>query len=528
MRTTTITNDDGNRTGGMVTAIRDAHAARLRRRLGFGLALCAVVLTNSAWAVSVSLTAPSNSVIAAPATITLTAAATPSAGRRILRVDFFQGTSRIGTDTSAPYGVTWSSVPRGTYILMATAIDSGGSIAVSNRVIIRVDTPPTVNLTSPANNTVFAPGANIALAASAADADEFVTKVEFFSGETLLGTQFLAPYNITWNNVPAGRYTLTARATDLVGLTITSAPVTITVDDPPTVAITSPTNNAHFVAPVTVTVGATAADSDGSVTQVEFFDGATPVGTVPTIPGSPTYSVALANLGAGTHTLTARATDDQGATTTSAAITITVNSNVAQIYYVHPDHLNTPRMITNQAGTTVWRWDNTEPFGNSMPNDDADGDGVAFAFDLRFPGQFFDRETGLAYNWRRDYDSSVGRYIESDPIGLRGSINTYAYVDFNPLRYTDPRGLDNPGMGPYDPPDIRESYGPLCCNMLEVRVCLSKRLPLWGDCDKCRSEGSRLDSYACRRCQIEMQEDFTCLTEHCTWGRCPPPPSCAR
>src|SRR5437667_335537 len=124
------------------TAHKARPKPRLRRRLGFGLALCAVVLTNSAWAVSVSLTAPSNSVIAAPATITLTAAATPSAGRRILRVDFFQGTSRIGTDTSAPYGVTWSSVPRGTYILMATAIDSGGSIAVSNRVIIRVDTPP--------------------------------------------------------------------------------------------------------------------------------------------------------------------------------------------------------------------------------------------------------------------------------------------------------------------------------------------------------------------------------------------------
>ena len=441
MRTTTIPNGGGNRTGGIVTVIRDGYAARLRRRLGFGLVLCAVVLTNSAWAVSVSLTAPPNSVIAAPATITLTAAATPGAGRRILRVDFFQGTSRIGTDTSAPYGVTWSSVPRGTYILTATAIDSGGSVAVSNPVIIRVDTPPTVSLKSPANNAVFAPGATIPLTASAADVDEIVTKVEFFSDGTLLGTQFLAPYSITWNNVPAGRYTLTARATDLLGLTTTSAPVTITVDVPPTVAITSPANNTPFAAPATVTVSATAADADGSVTQVEFFDSATLVGTVHTIPGCPTYSFTLANLGAGTHTLTARATDDQGVMTTSAAVVITVNSNVAQIYYIQTDHLNTPRLVADSTGTTVWRWDQGEPFGNDVPNSDPNNAGNAFDLPLRLPGQHYDRETAIHYNTMRDYDPSVGRYVESDPIGLKGGLNTYAYVDGRPLSGIDPSGL---------------------------------------------------------------------------------------
>jgi len=397
-------------------------------------------LANSAWAVSVSLTAPSNSVIAAPATIALTATATPGAGRRILRVDFFQGTSRIGTDTSAPYGVTWSNVPRGNYILTATAIDSGGSVAVSNQVFVRVDTPPTVSLTSPVNNGVFAPGANIPLTANAADADEIVTKVEFFSERTLLGTQFLAPYNITWNNVPAGRYSLTARATDLVGLVTTSAPVTITVDAPPTVTITSPANNTLFVAPATVTVRATAADTDGSVILVEFFDGATPMGTVPTTPGSSTYSVTLANLATGTHTLTARAIDNLGATAISSAVTIMVNSAAAQIYYIHPDHLNTPRLIADANQNTVWRWDQGEPFGNDVPNNNPSGFG-AFDFPLRFPGQYFDRETNVAYNINRDYDPSIGRYVESDPIGLRSGKNTYAYVGDNPLSYVDPLGL---------------------------------------------------------------------------------------
>jgi RHS repeat-associated protein len=396
-------------------------------------------------------------VIAAPATITLTATATPGAGRRILRVDFFQGTSRIGTDTSAPYGITWSNVPRGNYILTATAIDSGGSVAVSNPVVIRVDTPPTVTLTSPANNTVFTPGANIPLTARAADADEIVTKVEFFSGTTLLGTQFVAPYDVAWNNVPAGRYTLTARATDLVGLTTTSAPVVITVDAPPTVAITSPANNALFVASATVTISATAADADGSVTQVEFFDGATLVGTVSNISGSATYRVTLANLGAGTHTLTARATDNQGATTTSVAVTITVNSNVAQIYYIHPDQLNTPRLISDQAGNTVWRNDNTEPFGDAPPNSNPSGLG-AFEFNLRFPGQNFDRETNLAYNWRRDYDSSVGRYIESDPIGLGGGLNTFLYVRADPLRLVDLTGEAIGGLPSQPPEDLPKKF----------------------------------------------------------------------
>ena len=116
-----------------------------------------------------------------------------------------------------------------------------------------------------------------------------------------------------------------------------------------------------------------------------------------------------------------------------------MNVGPAAVYYIHPDHLNTPRMIANSTGTTVWRWDQGEPFGNDVPNNNPSGAG-AFDFPLRFPGQYFDRETNLVYNWKRDYDSSIGRYVQSDPIGLRGGLNTYIYVRDNPLKSIDPKG----------------------------------------------------------------------------------------
>jgi RHS repeat-associated protein len=73
----------------------------------------------------------------------------------------------------------------------------------------------------------------------------------------------------------------------------------------------------------------------------------------------------------------------------------------------------------SSLGRTVWRWD-SDPFGTSPALEDPDGDGIAFTYNLRFPGQYYDKETRLHYNYFRDYDRATGRYIQSDPIGLRG------------------------------------------------------------------------------------------------------------
>jgi RHS repeat-associated protein len=111
-------------------------------------------------------------------------------------------------------------------------------------------------------------------------------------------------------------------------------------------------------------------------------------------------------------------------------------------YFVYADHLNAPRAISDTTGTVVWRWD-SEAFGTTLANQDPDGNGAQFVYNLRFPGQYFDKGTGLHYNNFRDYDPSTGRYIESDPIGLAGGINTYGYELNDPVNTVDFSG-NNP------------------------------------------------------------------------------------
>jgi len=168
--------------------------------------------------------------------------------------------------------------------------------------------------------------------------------------------------------------------------------------------------------------------------------------------------------------------------------------------YVHTDHLGTPRAVTDTTGTVIWRWD-SRPFGDSPANEDPDGDGIGFTLNLRFPGQYYDAESGLHYNYFRDYDPSTGRYMESDPIGLRGGLNTYLYAKANALGFTDSRGLDNVGC----------TTGPLSIDGRCKRICCAIH-------DKCYDENNcTADSWtsdtgcnaqACDECNKEVVKCF--------------------
>ncbi|SDZ69921.1 RHS repeat-associated core domain-containing protein [Variovorax sp. YR266] len=124
-------------------------------------------------------------------------------------------------------------------------------------------------------------------------------------------------------------------------------------------------------------------------------------------------------------------------------------------YAIHSDHLNTPRKLTNADGQVVWQWGYSafgedKPtlaryrFANTETTPNSGTTGIAeVKFNLRYPGQYADEESGLFYNGFRTYDPKVGRYTQGDPIGLDGGWNRFGYVDANPLSKVDPLGLNS-------------------------------------------------------------------------------------
>jgi Domain of unknown function (DUF1929)/Bacterial Ig domain len=239
--------------------------------------------------------------------------------QRYIPLSFTAGATSLTATAPANANIA----PPGIYMLFI--IDANGVPSVARMVSVQGNALPTVNLTQPSDGATFTAPANVTLSATASDSDGLVTKVEFFNGATKLGEDTTAPYSFTWSGVSAGSYTLTARATDDVGGTATSAASRITVannsNTPPAASITSPANGAIFPWKPTITITATATDSDGTVTMVEFRDGTTLLGQDTTAP----YSFTWRNVSPGAHVLTARATDNSGAATTSSQVNITVN-----------------------------------------------------------------------------------------------------------------------------------------------------------------------------------------------------------
>ncbi len=132
------------------------------------------------------------------------------------------------------------------------------------------------------------------------------------------------------------------------------------------------------------------------------------------------------------------------------------------LHYIEPDHLGSPRVVIDPTrDVAVWTWSlKGEAFGNTAPNQDPDGDGVALVLDMRFPGQRFDAASGLNQNYFRDYEAATGRYGQSDPIGQIGGLATYGYSSASPLNYLDSNGL-NPAAGCF----IGAWAGPVGCGV---------------------------------------------------------------
>ncbi len=206
-------------------------------------------------------------------------------------------------------------------------VRSGGRLNASraaNAASPADNAKPTVAIVSPLEGATPKVPATIAIEAVASDSDGSIRHVVFYVNGQYAGKATASPYRLTLGNLPLGTYTLTAVAVDnLYGMTVSGdVHLTVVQNAPPVVSLTAPVDGAAFTSPASIVLGASAADSDGSVTQVAFYGNGALVGTDTTAP----YGMTWTGVTAGTYALTAVATDNDGATATSQSVTVTVNA----------------------------------------------------------------------------------------------------------------------------------------------------------------------------------------------------------
>ncbi|MGH9409363.1 MAG: Ig-like domain-containing protein, partial [Vicinamibacterales bacterium] len=427
---------------------------------------------------TVAITSPTDgAAFSTPANINITATASDSDGT-VTRVDFYQGSTLIGSATSAPWTITWKNVPAGSYSLTAIAADNGGDVTTSSAVSITVGSAPLpsgwtdadVGATGAAGSasysngvfTVSGAGADVwgtadafnyaylplsgdgwiqarvaaisneapwvkagvmirgSLSPSSAQAFMLVSYAKGVAfqrrtsdGNTSVstaGSTSTAPRWVrlarTGSTISAyesadgsswtlvGSDTFAMGGTVFMGLAVSShiagTLATGTFDNvsnsaagnnPPSVEITSPSAGAMFTAPADITVSANASDSDGTVSKVDFYENGTLIGTAASSP----YSIAWNNVADGSYSLTAIATDDLGATTTSTAVAITVGSA----------HNNPPSVaITSPpAGATF-----TAPANITITADASDSDGTVSKVDFYENGTLIGTAASAPYS----------------------------------------------------------------------------------------------------------------------------------
>lgn len=351
-----------------------------------------IILNKTAGLVT-DTTAPTV-VIASPAASsvlsgTATVTATASDNVALTKVEFYQGTTLIGTSTTAPYSTTWNTavVANGTYTLKAVATDSSNNQATSATVSVTVanldTTAPVVSLTAPVGGVTLS--STTTLIADASDAVG-VTAVSFYAGSTLLGTDTSAPYTTPWDTtgVANGTYTLKVIASDAAGNTTTSGTVTVTVANTdttaPIVSVSSP--SAGSVLSGIATLTATATDNVG-ISRVDLYVGSTLMGSDTTIPYTATWDTTKSTNS--TFGLKAIAYDITGNKTTSSSVVVSVNNVVVPAISVS---ISTPTTGSTISGTTAFT---AIPTGTGITGVDfyKDSDTTAFASSSASPYTVF-------------------------------------------------------------------------------------------------------------------------------------------
>jgi len=404
--------------------------------------------------VTYTITAPSAPIIgtatAGNAQATVSFTTPPSDGGSPITGYTVTSTPSNHTATGTASPITITGLTNGTTytftVIAQNAVGTSAPSAASNAVTpATVPDAPIIGMATAGNAQ-----ATVSFTAPTSDGGSAITGYTVTSTPgDLTATGTLSPLTIT-GLTNATTYTFTVTATNALGESSASAasnPVT-PVGEP-----LAPTLVSALPGDGKVTVHFNPPTSDGGSPITSYSVTASPGGNTVSRNQSPLTVTGLTNGTAYTFTVTGQ--NALGTSLPSApSDPVTPEAGELNLYFVHADHLNTPRLITDLEGTSVWDWEHTEPFGHSAPNPSPTG-GPVFTYNLRFPGQYFDQESGLYYNYFRDYDPATGRYIESDPIGLEGGPNTFAYVTGNPTSFYDPFGLaeyPNNFVGPL-PPD---------------------------------------------------------------------------
>lgn len=305
--------------------------------------------------------APPSSLTATPQSgaVALSWPAAPGALTYTVRRSTTSGTAysvvRSGLTTTS---FTNTGLTNGTtYYYVVSAINEGGvytDIETANST--QASAKPgssssvvTVSLTNPLNGSTLTAGSSVTVSANATASSGSITKVEFFANGTEIGEETLSPYSIILSGLASGNYSLTAKATSSSGTSATSSAVNVTVsapaaNQPPAVSLTGPAGGSTFASGADITVSANASDADGSVSKVEFYSGSAKLGEDSTSP----YSLTLQNVSAGSYSLTAKATDNDGANTTSSARTISVGAGKIVLLVSGSTSLNTADSLIKQ------------------------------------------------------------------------------------------------------------------------------------------------------------------------------------
>ncbi|HEX8435936.1 Ig-like domain-containing protein [Archangium sp.] len=336
----------------------------------------AVAVTVDNIAPTVALSAPAQNV-GLRGSVQVSATASDTEG--VAKVEFYVDGTLLGTDTSAPYGLSWNTagVTEGAHVLTARAFDSSGNVGTSAEVAVTVDnTAPTVALGAPGQNAHV--GGLVQVSATASD-NLGVARVEFYVDGTLLDADTSAPHGTSWNSavVAEGTHSLTVKAYDAAGNVGTSSAVGVTVDNTaPTTALSAPAQNAWLRG--TVQVSATASDNRG-VARVEFYADGTLLGTDTTAPYAVNWDTATGANGG--ITLTTRSYDAAGNVTQSAGRAVSVDNAAPTVALTSPangaslflsttvqasasDNVGVTQVVFYD-GTTVIGTDTTAPYSVS-------------------------------------------------------------------------------------------------------------------------------------------------------------------